>query len=565
MQSKYHTLSQRQLCDLELLLNGGFSPITGFLSQLDYQSVLSNCRLASGSVWPMPIVLDLPTHEAQNLSVKDTLCLQDEEGHTIASLAITDIWEPNKLLEAEAIYGTTNPHHPGVHYLLQQTHPVYVGGPVTRIHAIEHFDFPEHYHSPEQLKTYFKQHAIERIVGFQTRNPIHRAHYELTLRAAKAVDAHLLIHPCVGQTKPGDIDQITRVQCYQFIMKHYPAKRTTLSLLPLAMRMAGPREALWHALIRINYGCTHFIIGRDHAGPGKNQQGQDYYSPYAAQEFVAQFASEIDIHILPMEEIHYVKSKHCYLSRSEIKADPSIDPADILTISGSKLRHALETQQPIPSWFSYPEVIETLRQAYPPKTQQGLTLFFTGLPSSGKSTLARALSHRLRILTGRSISLLDGDVFRHHFSSQLGFSKNDRDAHVKRVGWLAAEITKHHGIAICALIAPYEDARQEVRAAVTEHGNFIEIYIATPLATCEARDPKGLYQKARAKIIHNFTGIDDPYEPPTSAELVINTENKSITECIDFIMDKLQAIGYLTPDPKTITKKAKNNLSFVAQ
>lgn len=548
-----HVLSRRQLCDLELLLNGAFSPLTGFLSEADYDEVIAHNRLKSGKLWPMPIVLDLAQEDAAKLAVGDVLCLKNEEGFGLANLTVSDIWQPDRLAEAQAIYGTTDVHHPGVHYLLNQTHPVYVGGVVSSLQTIRHLDFPDLYLSPRQLKDFFKQHSIERVVGFQTRNPIHRAHFELTMKAAQSVDAHLLIHPSVGQTKPGDVDHLTRVQCYQLMMNYYPKYNTTLSLLPLAMRMGGPREALWHALIRKNYGCTHFIIGRDHAGPGKNKKGRDFYAPYAAQEFVSAFAKEININILPMEEIHYVKSKQCYLTQSEIKADISISGDDILNISGSELRQLLKTNQDIPSWYSFPEIIEQLKHRSKPTSKQGFTLFFTGLPSAGKSTLATALYYRLTMLTKRSISLLDGDVFRQFFSSQLGFSKQDRDENVKRVGWLAAEITKHQGIAICALIAPYEEARQWVRAQVSEHGAFIEIHVATPLSTCEERDPKGLYKKARAKTIQHFTGIDDPYMPPVSPELVIDTTNQSIDFCIEKILVYLQARGLITTNSTTET------------
>ena len=537
------TLTRRQLCDLELLLNHAFSPLDGFLGRADYEEVIAHCRLKSGEIWPMPIVLDLPLDKAENLVPGEVIHLQNEEGYLLATMTLNDIWQPDKLVEAQAIYGTCDPHHPGVDYLLNQTHPVYVGGRVVATQLIQHLDFPDMYLSPQQTVALFKENAIERVVAFQTRNPIHRAHFELTLRAAKSVDAHLFIHPSVGQTKPGDVDHVTRVQCYQLMMNHYPKNNTTLSLLPLAMRMAGPREALWHALIRKNYGCTHFIIGRDHAGPGKNKQGQDYYAPYAAQEFVSQYTKDMAINILPMEEIHYVKTKQSYLMQTEINADPSISPNDICTLSGSELRHLLNTKQAIPSWFSYPEIIAQLQNISVPK--EGFTLFFTGLPSSGKSTLATALSYRLSGLTNRQISLLDGDVFRQFFSSQLGFTKKDRDDNVKRVGFIASEITKHQGIAICALIAPYAEARQWVREQVNQYGSFIEIYVSTSLATCEARDPKGLYKKARAKTISHFTGIDDPYIAPTRPELVIDTTGKSINVCVEYIITQLQMRGLI--------------------
>lgn len=547
MTTHSHKLTPRQLCDLELIHNGGFAPLTTFLSQADYQSVVQHCRLHNHTLWPIPVVLDIATTLAERLTHNDTLQLLDSEGHIIATLTVHECYTPDKLIEAQAVYGTTDPAHPGVRYLLHNTEAVYVSGPLHVLAPPPHFNFAAHYHTPTALKAFFAQHHWQRVVGFQTRNPLHRAHQELTLRAMQACDAHLLLHPVVGQTKPGDIESHVRIKCYQLMLKRYPEHSVTLSLLPLAMRMAGPREALWHALIRHNYGCTHFIVGRDHAGPGHNAQGKAFYAPEAAQHFVAQFADELPLQVLPFSELQYVKSKARYHTQDEIAADPSITSPDIATLSGSELRERLRTDQAIPEWFSYPEIIQQLRKAELPRAQLGLTIFFTGLPSSGKSTLANALLHRLMELTDRTVSLLDGDLFRQLFSTRLGYSKADRDENVKRVGYIATEITKHRGIAICALIAPYADARLAVREMVSQHGHFVEIYNATPLAACEARDPKGLYRKARSQQIQHFTGVDDPYEPPLSPEITLNTDHKSVAECVEEIIRQLPEFIPLPP------------------
>lgn len=533
-------LSPRQLCDIEMLLSGAFAPLKGFLNQADYDSVLATMRLADGNLWPMPITLDVSARFAESLQLGETLELRDPEGVLIATLQLESIWAPNKDLEALKVFGSNDPLHPGVYYLHHQAGAIYLGGTLTAVELPEHYDYRQHRHTPAELKALFKKLGWHKVVAFQTRNPMHRAHQELTFRAARELEANLLIHPVVGMTKPGDIDHFTRVRCYEQLIKHYPEQTTFLSLLHLAMRMAGPREAVWHALIRKNYGCTHFIIGRDHAGPGKNSQGQDFYEPYAAQALAKEFEAEMGIKIVSFENVVYVQDRAEYLLESEVAPNEAV-----LTISGTEFRRRLREGLEIPTWFSYPEVITELRRSYPPRHQQGFTVFFTGLSGSGKSTVANALMVKLMEMGGRPVTLLDGDVVRKNLSSELSFSKEHRDLNIRRIGYVASEITKNGGIAICAPIAPYSAVRREVRELVENYGGFIEIHVATPLAECERRDRKGLYAKARSGLLKGFTGIDDPYEAPEKPELKLDTSEVTPDECAHKILLTLERLGFI--------------------
>ncbi|MBV9576210.1 MAG: sulfate adenylyltransferase, partial [Gammaproteobacteria bacterium] len=395
-------LTQRQLCDLELILNGAFSPLCGFMNKHDYYSVLQTMHLHDGAFWPMPITLDIDQAFAESIKLGQEIALRDAEGLLLAILQVGDIWEFNRQEEAQAVFGTTDEFHPGVYYLYHQVKSHYVGGRLLGISLPHHYDFNHLRFTPAELREIFQQRGWEKVVGFQTRNPMHRAHQELTLRAAQQTGANILLHPVVGMTKPGDIEYYLRVRCYEHILKTYPDQAAFLSLLPLAMRMAGPREALWHAVIRKNYGCTHFIVGRDHAGPGKNRQGEHFYHPYAAQQLALEYQQEIGIQIVPFQEMVYSQQSACYFSLDEFPQAET--PA---AISGTELRERLHKNLEIPEWFSYPAVIDELRKAYPPKYKQGFTIFLTGLPSSGKSTLANALSLKLREMTHRQITLLD--------------------------------------------------------------------------------------------------------------------------------------------------------------
>jgi sulfate adenylyltransferase len=533
-------LTPRQVCDLEMLLCGAFAPLNGFLTKQDYDSVIESMRLADGSLWPMPITLDVSAAFAEKTQTGEQIELRDPEGVLLARLQVESIWTPNKALEAEKVFGSNDLLHPGIYYLQHKAGAVYLGGTIEAVELPQHYDYRQHRHTPAELKALFKKLGWHKVVAFQTRNPMHRAHQELTFRAARELEANLLLHPVVGMTKPGDIDHFTRVRCYEQLIKHYPEQTTFLSLLHLAMRMAGPREALWHALIRKNYGCTHFIIGRDHAGPGKNSQGQDFYEPYAAQQLAQEFADEIGIKIISFENMVYVQDRAEYLPESEVQAGEIV-----LNISGTEFRRRLRQGLEIPTWFSYPEVINELRRSYPPRHQQGFTVFFTGLSGSGKSTVANALMVKLMEMGGRPVTLLDGDVVRKNLSSELSFSKEHRDLNIRRIGFVASEITKNGGIAICAPIAPYSTVRREVRELVEHYGGFIEIHVATPIEECERRDRKGLYAKARAGLVKGFTGIDDPYEAPETPELKLDTSEITPDECAHKVLLTLERLGFI--------------------
>jgi len=533
-------LTPRQICDLELLMNGGFNPLKGFLSQADYDGVLSRMRLADGALWPMPVTLDVSEDFAAKAEPGQDIALRDPEGVILAILSVTDRWTPDKSAEAVAVFGVDDRAHPAVDYLHARAGKVYLGGPVTGIQPPVHYDYRARRDTPNELRAFFRKLGWRRVVAFQTRNPLHRAHQELTFRAARETQANLLIHPVVGMTKPGDIDHFTRVRCYEAVLDKYPAATTHLSLLNLAMRMGGPREAVWHGLIRRNHGVTHFIVGRDHAGPGKNSAGQDFYGPYAAQELFAEHAAEIGVELVPFKQMVYVQERAEYQPRDEVA-----EGATVLDISGTELRRRLQEGIEIPDWFSFPEVVEELRRTKPPRARQGFTVFFTGLSGSGKSTIANALMVKLMELGGRPVTLLDGDVVRKHLSSELGFSREHRDINIRRIGFVASEIAKNGGIAICAPIAPYAQTRADVRRMTEEYGAFVEIHVATPLEECERRDRKGLYQLAREGKIKEFTGISDPYEPPEKPELRVETVNNTPDDCAHDIMLKLESLGLI--------------------
>jgi len=533
-------LTMRQLCDIELLLNGGFSPLTGFLNQDDYEGVRDNMRLTSGVFWPMPITLDVSEEFAATVETGKRIALRDSEGVLIATLDVESIYRPDKELEARAVFGTTDDTHPGVAYLMHRANPVCIGGTLHGVEAPTHYDFKHLRDTPREVRERFRKLGWRKVVAFQTRNPMHRAHLELTFRAARDVEANLLIQPVVGMTKPGDVDHFTRVRCYEHLLPHYPEQTTALSLLPLAMRMAGPREAAWHALVRKNYGCTHFIVGRDHAGPGKDRDGKPFYGPYDAQQIMSDFADELDITMVPFRNMVYVEDRAQYKPDDEVA-----EGTRTLDISGTELRRRLRDGLEIPEWFSFPEVVDELRRTHPPRHAQGFTVFFTGLSGSGKSTVANALMVKLMEMGGRPVSLLDGDVVRKHLSSELGFSKEHRDLNIQRIGYVASEITKNGGIAICAPIAPYASTRRLVRDMIEPVGGFIEVHVATPIEVCGQRDRKGLYAKARAGLIKGFTGIDDPYEVPENAEMSIDTTDVTPDMLAHRVVVKLESLGFI--------------------
>ncbi len=534
-------LTPRQICDLELLMNGGFNPLKGFMSEADYDRVVEEMRLADGSLWPIPVTLDVSQAFADKIEPGQDIALRDQEGVILAILSISDKWVPNKSNEAAKVFGADDVAHPAVNYLHNSAGPVYLGGPITGIQQPVHYDYRSRRDTPNELRAFFRKLGWRKVVAFQTRNPLHRAHQELTFRAAKEAQANLLIHPVVGMTKPGDIDHFTRVRCYEAVLDQYPQSTTHLSLLNLAMRMAGPREAVWHAIIRKNHGCTHFIVGRDHAGPGKNSQGEDFYGPYDAQELVKKHQDEIGIEMVPFKHMVYVQEKAQYEPADEV------DPGEtVLNISGTELRRRLQEGLEIPDWFSFPEVVKELRRTKPPRSKQGFTVFFTGLSGSGKSTIANALMVKLMELGGRPVTLLDGDVVRKHLSSELGFSKEHRDINIKRIGYVASEISKNGGIAICAPIAPYIATRRAVREMIEAYGAFVEVHVATSLDECERRDRKGLYKLAREGKIKEFTGISDPYEAPEKPELRVDTEGQDVDNCAHQVILKLESMGLIS-------------------
>jgi sulfate adenylyltransferase len=533
-------LTPRQLCDLELLLNGGFSPLTGFMGKADFDGVVADMRLADGTLWPIPITLDLPESTAKALRQGTMLALRDPEGVMLAALRVDEVFQPDRAAEAKAVFGTDSLEHPGVAYTVTRSNPYYVAGALEGLQLPSHYDFRSLRDTPSRLREEFTRLGWRRVVAFQTRNPMHRAHHELTLRAARQVEANLLIHPVVGMTKPGDLDHYTRVRCYQAISANYPRDTAKLSLLPLAMRMGGPREAVWHAIIRRNYGCTHLIVGRDHAGPGADSKGKPFYGAYDAQELLQKHEEELGVTMVPFQMMVYVEERDTYFPEDEVPKGTRV-----LNISGTELRQRLAEGRDIPEWFTFPDVVQELRRTHPPRKDQGFTLFFTGLSGAGKSTIANVLLVKLLERGGRPVTILDGDIVRKHLSSELGFSKEHRDINIRRIGFVAAEITKNGGIAICAPIAPYDSVRKEVRAMIEPVGGFILIHLATPLDVCEGRDRKGMYAKARQGIIKEFTGISDPYEEPEDAEIRIDTAELSPEEAAQEIVLHLEKLGYM--------------------
>ncbi len=533
-------LTQRQVCDLDLLMNGAFSPLEGFLGKADYEGVCAEMRLTSGVLWPLPITLDVSQEFADGIAEGEVIALRDPEGVLLATLEVGDIWTPDLESEARRVYGTTDNKHPAVDYLLNRSHPVYVGGCIRGVEPPTYYDFKLLRDTPSELRGRFRKLGWRKVVAFQTRNPLHKAHQELTFRAAREADANLLIQPVVGMTKPGDIDHFTRVRCYEHILEEYQEQTTQLSLLNLAMRMGGPRETLLHAIIRKNYGCTHFIVGRDHAGPGNDSDGNPFYGPYDAQELYKQHEDELDITMVPFKMVVYVENKAEYVPADET------EPTDkVLNLSGTEFRRRLREGLDIPEWFSYPKIVEELRKAHPPKHKQGFTVFFTGLSGSGKSTVANALMIKLLEEGSRPVTLLDGDIVRKNLSSELTFSKEHRDLNIQRIGFVASEITKNGGIAICAPIAPYAATRRLVRDMISPLGGFLETHVSTAIEICEERDRKGLYAMARAGKIKGFTGIDDPYEVPENPEIVIDTAELSPDLAAHRILLTLEKYGYI--------------------
>ncbi len=534
-------LTDRQLCDIELILNRGFAPLTGFLNKGDYESVLKDMRLEDGTLWPIPITLDASNSFIKKIINQNKITLKDKEGFPLAILDITDIWKPDYMLESKLIYGSLDIKHPGINYLMKKSCENYIGGHLVKIALPRHYDYKKYRHTPSELKSNFRSKNWRKIIAFQTRNPLHKAHVEMTKRAMKELNAKLLLHPAVGNTKPGDLDHFTRVRCYEHVLNKYNQNEAILSLLPIAMRMGGPREALWHALIRKNFGCTHLIVGRDHAGPGLDSKGSPFYGPYDAQKLLFEHAKEIKIKTVPFKLLVYIPKSNSYSEIETVKKN-----TDYKIISGTKLRSMLDTGKKVPEWFTYPEVIRELKISRPPLSKRGFTVFFTGLSGSGKSTLANGLMVKLLEHGDRPVTLLDGDIVRTHLSSELGFSKKHRSLNVQRIGFVAGQITKNGGVALCAPIAPYEKDRAINRDLISSCGGYVEIFVNTPLTKCEERDVKGLYSMARKGIIKEFTGISDPYEKPKNPDMVINSSGVSPQNLVDIIFNKIKKLGFIS-------------------
>ncbi len=534
-----HQLSDRSLHDLELLATGGFSPLNTFMAEEDYNRVLTEMRLANGVLFPIPVTL---TIEKEILPTRgEWITLRDSRNYIIGVMRIEEVyrWDPTR--EARLVLGSTDHRHPLVSEM-EQWGDLCISGELKVINLPVYYDFMDIRKTPQQVRQLLEKIGNTDVTAFQTRNPMHRVHEDLTKRALERVGGSLLIHPVVGLTKPGDVDHFTRVRVYKALVEKYYDKNTVLSLLPLAMRMAGPREGLWHAIIRRNYGANHFIVGRDHAGPGKDSNGKPFYGPYEAQEMVEQYQDETGVKGVFFNELVYIEKEDKYVAKEDAPAD-----AEAKFISGTQVREDyLNKGRELPAWFTRPETAEILRDSYPPLHKQGMCIWFTGLSGSGKSTIANALTPML-LERGREATTLDGDVVRTHLSKGLGFSKEDRDTNILRIGFVAGEITRHTGTVICAAISPYRKTRNEARKMVGSD-RFIEVFVDTPLEVCEDRDVKGLYAKARSGEIKGFTGIDDPYEAPVSPEIIITTVKKTPQECAREIVDYLENRGFLKPD-----------------
>lgn len=533
-------LSFRSMCDLELLACGAFSPLQRFMGQRDYESVLENMRLADGTLFPVPITL--PVNERADIGVGRRIALRSPKNEILAVMLVEEMfaWDPR--VEAPRVFGTTDSRHPLVAEMAGWG-KLYVSGPVKVLALPEHYDFPELRRSPSQVRALLDHIGSPNVVAFQTRNPIHRAHEELTKRAAESVHGVLLLHPAVGLTKPGDVDHYTRVRSYKLLVeRYYDPRRTLLSLLPLAMRLAGPREAVWHAIIRRNYGANFFIVGRDHASPGKDSKGKPFYGPYAAQELLGSHSSDLGVTIIPYEEVVYLPDEDRY---EEVCRVPK--GKKWLSISGTDVRDDyLRNGKALPKWFTRPEVAAVLSRAYPPLHEQGFCIWFTGLPAAGKSTIAEVLAVML-MERGRQVTVLDGDVVRTHLSKGLGFSKEDRDTNILRIGFVASEIVRHRGVVICAAVSPYEATRNQARDTVGK-AHFIVVYVDTPLEVCESRDRKGLYKRARDGELKGVTGLDDPYEVPQSPEIRLSTVDCLPEENARNIVRYLIGHGFLCED-----------------
>jgi len=533
-------LNDRQICDFELLATGVFSPLKGFMKQIDYEAVLDRMRLESGKLWPIPICLDIPENLAATLETGQSVTLRDPEGYLLGILNIEDIWPLDPEKEALAVYNTLDRTHPGVDYLFNKSGKYYIGGEIQALNLPIHSDFKQIRNTPAEVRNIFSKLGWKRIVGFQTRQPIHRPQFEMTIQAMQKARANLLLLPIAGVTKPGDFDHFTRMRCYQKMAAHYPPDSYVLNLLPMAMRMAGPREAILHMIIGRNFGCTHFVIGHNHASPGNDTTSMPFYKYDEATQLAQNATKELSVQTVTFEEMVYLPFEDEYKIAGEVPKG-----IDTISFSGTDIQKRIRAGKKIPDWASFPEVIKELQKSYPPPSKQGFTVFCTGLSGAGKSTIAKILYSKFLEMGTRPASLLDGDIVRRNLSSELNFSREHRDINVKRIGFVAAEITKNRGIAICAPIAPYEKTRLEIRKSIEAHGGFFEIHVSTPITECEKRDRKGMYAKARAGLLKGFTGVDDPYEDPADPELRIDTTSLTPDEAVQEVLLYISQKGYI--------------------
>lgn len=535
-------ISERSACDLELLAVGGFSPLDRFMNQADHQSVIETMRLADGTLFPMPVPLPVDAEVAAGLKIGQDIALRSPGNELLAIMNVEEVYPWSVEEVARKAFGTLDLRHP----IVAEMHSwgkFNISGPLRVLRLPARYDFKSLRLTPAETRARLEQFGHQNVIAFQTRNPLHRVHEELTKRATMEKDGVLLLHPSVGMTKPGDVDHFTRVRTYKALAAHYyDPDRILLSLLPLAMRMGGPREAVWHAIIRRNFGANHLIVGRDHAGPGNDSTGKPIYGPYDAQELVEKYSEELGVTPVPFQMLVYLPEEDRYEEVTKVAKETKT-----ASISGTQVREQyLHNGKQLPEWFTRPEVAEILAETYPPRYRQGVCVWLTGLHNAGKSTTANVLTTLLQEY-GRNVTLLDGDVVRTHFSEGLGFSKEDRDEHVRRIGFVASEITRHGGIVVCAAVSPYRTTRNEVRNSVGSD-NYVEVFVDTPLEVCEQRDTKGLYARARRGEIANFTGIDDPYEPPQNPELTIETLHHTPEDNARVILDSLIERGFVRTD-----------------
>ena len=534
-------LNSRQLCDLELLLNRGLFPLSGYLGQKDYNAVVDTMHLASGTVWPIPICLDTSEKSASRLQIGQRLALNDQEGFLLAILTIEDIWQPDKQREALSVYGTDDPvTHPSVMHLYERVGAWYIGGKLEGVSLPIHYDFQHLRLSPSETVRFFTMNGWRRVLGFHTDEYLHCAHREMVFTTAREIGAAVFLQPVADLSHPGNLDYYTQIRCYQAFTEKFPANMIKLGLTPFVCRKAGPKEALWQAIIRKNFGCSHFMVASDHSDPlAGSDNDERFYPRGAAQQLVAQYAEDTGIVMVPQREMGYHQKLKKYVVLNET------DEEDVATISSKELRRRLVYGEDIPTWFSYPEVVDQLQCSFPPRSKQGFTIFMTGLSGSGKSTIAKVLLVKFMEMCDRPVTLLDGDIVRKNLSSELTFSKEHRNLNVTRIGFVASEITKNGGIALCAPIAPYEESRQANRELISRYGGYIEVYVATPLEVCEQRDRKGLYAKARSGKVKGVTGITDPYVPPSNPDLTIDTSTSTPMEVVQEILLYLTQQGYI--------------------